>query len=745
MSLPLVAGPLSPQPVPDNDAWTLVEKNVKQIPGTKNSCKVQTYRVKPRNMVSGKKQSEGTNVMVHLKFNYDTTKFWLPIFVQYLNDTIGNSVFLSSMDSTNVQDAVIPQGIYDFVAIFSKADFKGSSIEDFIKHETSPDEYYVIKENVEIKDGMTIEFDPSTCTNVVCFNPVLPNGEHPVSPVARIDSSLQYVETGAPHNVEYSAGTNKVLRNDNSVGNTLWFGNYRIEGQKCDIPNCNIAVNNVSDRYHFMQERLMVDTNGKYYFVPMMMTGVKNDTVTNDKNDYLTYSDTFMHSPLYTDSSSTNNKGKICFDAYNKSRTEIMSFGGDFVGDFTIKYCPSDEANKYFNFVMNFSQIDYYQLDPETYDEKVGEIFGSSVLEHNGELSYVNFGHHNCNVDYFDCFGADNKFGSPFPGHPRFSYPLSQKKDAFGNNSPICSALTKLGYVFDDDGNYEFTIVNPQYVGRYNETRTVDNLTLTGEIMHNDTVVCTDVKNAKEWAKQWYKSQHAKGKMKYKFINSNINVDGIPGKNITEVTYDENCSDIFAPTLQMLQFSSTNNEIKDRFESGQEGVLELSCGDVSRDGIEVSAPASVKVEYAPYGSSDFYNLPVEEVPEYYYMPGLGYYYRGSLGTVKAVSTNGWFDLRVTLSDSVGNMQRQVISPAFKVSSLTGIRDVALQNGVSIYAVKSQIYINGIDNPSVEIYDLSGQQMISTKGNRVEANFAPGIYIVKAHRGEIIQVAKVRIQ
>lgn len=263
--------------------------------------------------------------------------------------------------------------------------------------------------------------------------------------------------------------------------------------------------------------------------------------------------------------------------------------------------------------------------------------------------------------------------------------------------------------------------------------------------MHNDTVVCTDVKNAEEWAKQWYKNQHAKGKMKYKFINSNINVDGIPGKNITEVTYDENCSDIFAPTMQMLQFSSTNNEIKDRFESGQEGVLEFSCGGFSRGGIEVSAPASVKVEYAPYGTSDFFNLPVYEVPEYYYMPGLGYYYRGSLETVKAASPNGWFDLRITLTDSVGNMQRQVISPAFKVSSLTGIRDVVLQNGVSIYAVKSQIYINGIDNPSVDIYDLSGRHIISTNGNQVETSLAPGIYIVKTSRGKTAQVAKVRIQ
>lgn len=742
---------ISPQFIQNNDAWTPVETIVKQIPGTKGYCKLQTYRAKPRNEALRKEQSEGTDVTVHLKFNYDTTKFSLPYFVNYINDNIGGYAcyaYLFSLDSANVQDAVIPQGTYDFVAVFSQADFTGSGIEDYIKYATSPEYYYVIKENIEIKDGMTIEFDPSTCTNIVCFNPVLPNGEHPVSPVARIDSSLQYVETEAPHNIEGASGTNTVLRNDISLESVLWVGGYRIEGQKSDNPNHNIAVNNVSERYHFMQERLMVDTNGKYYYVPMMMSGSKNDTVSNNKNDYLTYSDTFKHTPIYTDSSSTDYTGGIYFYAHNKSRTGIIGYSmrGDLGGDFTINYCPSKEANKYLDFEMNFSQTDYYQLDPETYDETIGDIFGSSVVEHNGELSYVNYGHHN-GVDFYEdyCFDANHNYSSVFPGHPRYSYPLSQKKVAFGNNSPICSAMTQSGYVFEDDEGYALTIVKPQYIGRYNENRTVDNLTLTGEILHNDTVVCNDVKNAEAWAKQWYKSQHAKGKMEYKFINNNIDVDGISGKNVTDVTYDENNSDIFAPTLRMLQFSSTSNEITDRFESGQEGVLEFSCGDFSRDGIEVSAPASVKVEYAPYGSSDFFNLPVEEVPEYYYMPGLGYYYRGSLETVNAASPNGWFDLRITLTDSVGNMQRQVISPAFKVSSLTGIRDVALQNGVSIYAVQSMIYINGIDNPSVDIYDLSGRHMISTNGNHVDAGLAPGIYIVKASCGKTTQEAKVRIQ
>ena len=50
----------------------------------------------------------------------------------------------------------------------------------------------------------------------------------------------------------------------------------------------------------------------------------------------------------------------------------------------------------------------------------------------------------------------------------------------------------------------------------------------------------------------------------------------------------------------------------------------------------------------------------------------GYFYEASMGQVTEHSPNGWYDLKVTLTDEAGNLQEQTISPAFKINTLSGI-------------------------------------------------------------------------
>lgn len=45
------------------------------------------------------------------------------------------------------------------------------------------------------------------------------------------------------------------------------------------------------------------------------------------------------------------------------------------------------------------------------------------------------------------------------------------------------------------------------------------------------------------------------------------------------------------------------------------------------------------IEYAPYGEDMFMPFEVEGIPENYYMPGFGYFYRG-MGIVKVTSKTG---------------------------------------------------------------------------------------------------------
>lgn len=149
------------------------------------------------------------------------------------------------------------------------------------------------------------------------------------------------------------------------------------------------------------------------------------------------------------------------------------------------------------------------------------------------------------------------------------------------------------------------------------------------------------------------------------------------------------------------------------------------AGDVSSEYYTCS-PADIKVEYAPGGSEEFAELVVEENPAKFFMPGYGAYWEGSLGTVDRESPDGWFDLRVTLTDASGNSQMQTISPAFRVESLSSVEDAVADKDACIRVENGRI----IAPSGAEIHDICGRP--------ASAAPAPGIYIVR-HAGKSVKV------
>ena len=166
----------------------------------------------------------------------------------------------------------------------------------------------------------------------------------------------------------------------------------------------------------------------------------------------------------------------------------------------------------------------------------------------------------------------------------------------------------------------------------------------------------------------------------------------------------------------MLHFKDSNEDVTTRFAKAADATLEFSAGDfnVGFNPINVSymdryAPESVEVSYSPYGEDNWSELPVEEVPEYYW-PVMGWFYSGSLAGVTGEALNGWFDLKIRLTDAAGNWQEQVLSPAFRIDDLA-------------YSSVANI---GSDNAhEVARYNLAGQ--------RVDTN-TPGVAIVKMSDG-----------
>ena len=88
---------------------------------------------------------------------------------------------------------------------------------------------------------------------------------------------------------------------------------------------------------------------------------------------------------------------------------------------------------------------------------------------------------------------------------------------------------------------------------------------------------------------------------------------------------------------------------------------------------------------------------------------MGWFYTGALAGVTGEGLNGWFDLKIHLTDAAGNWQEQVLSPAFRIDDL---------------AYTSVATITPSNKSDNAIYNLAGQRM------RGDLESLPhGVYIV----------------
>ena len=105
---------------------------------------------------------------------------------------------------------------------------------------------------------------------------------------------------------------------------------------------------------------------------------------------------------------------------------------------------------------------------------------------------------------------------------------------------------------------------------------------------------------------------------------------------------------------------------------------------------------------------------MEEVPENYW-PTMGWFYTGSLASVTGEGLNGWFDLKIRLTDAAGNWQEQVISPAFRIDDLAYSSVVTITpNKVgdnAIYNLAGQRMRGGLESLPHGIYIVGGKKVV----------------------------------
>jgi hypothetical protein len=632
-------------------------------------------------------------------------------------------------------DFSLPAGTYNFLAHYI--------------NDTFGPQIFVVREDVEVNSDMTLVLDAAEATNTLQFRAKLPSGDYARLPYADFSESaydptydysqcnvdniyfnefMYHEDCGLIASMSGSAGYERDVNGETMSGEAIF--DYRI--------------NNVSDKFKFVQFRAMPDKDANgVYGVLLQTNGTANLKIENDVANYHHYEETFQPTPLYEQMGCETYNSQIII--YNLLNEELL---GEMDCELVttvpaVDYClelPADDDAQQFNTLIYPKRNDYQArvVVWEEYDDE-----GNVIDQFKWPVSYGVYGlpirftadgyeYVNNNHSIYGDYGFQMPEGGgtvvEYPGHPAFSFMQDAKVEQYGNSAPINAFMTQT--VNEEDFETPVVWFKPCYIGQLGEVRESDTSCYGLNILHDGESVLDDNLeefNFEDWAWEWAETEHDKGLMQIYMVNNNISVDGVSGENYMIVAYDENNEDLCAPTLQMLHFVNNDGTITTHFANADEGTLEFAGGDFNWHDEDGNwwfdeKEATVCVEYAPYQSDDFTELEATEVPELYTIPGFGHFYRASLASVDKESTNGWYDLRIRLTDAAGNYQLQTISPAFKIDDQSGLKQVTADSTGRVYVKDGTLYVEGADNATVAVY--------TTDGRRVPTiNLTPGLYLV----------------
>lgn len=626
---------------------------------------------------------------VRLTLVYECEDQYTPLGVSVYNNDAGLIHYIYEEPNKRITQT-IPVGTYDMFASY-KSPYK--------------EIYYVFREQVSILSDTTITLSQKEATLPLAIKTVDHTGKSLHMPIFGTNNRI--VEKGTAE--DYSSFSCFILKGFGTVSTVIGAG-YKYQGHEADF-----YINKLSNRYKLCEARIISVGEVSWFNKYVIEDLSKGQTVTNDPSRFIKYDQKFSVSPKWKDKSEFHLPGYELVGVFNGDAIIGQNAyipdmpSSDYTTKFYLDTPKDDDSSKdQFNVIVRPLMSDY--MKEEDYDEEYYFIKGQQVLGDKDGLEFVAAG-----------YEEDGGFNTPegkvrsqfYPGHPAFSFTEKNALDpVYGESCPINSVQFK---TYLEDSQEEVNIT-PNYIGRYGELREADCFVLekSEENVGDDSHAIT-------------------------IINRNVIVDGLEGMNKTRILMQVEKEDHVPPTLQMLQFKDKLGNITDRFKSPEDGVFEIAAGDFSfipmtkyYTGYFTCKPVDVKVEYYAHGSSDAgKRLAIEEVPRLYFMPGFGHFYRGSLESVPAAtSQKQWYDLVITVTDLSGNEQKQTISPAFCITGTTGIDLSAQHEEVRITIEEDRIVAEG-QNVVMELYRADGQRIaISNRGEIVTTDVTPGVYVVK---------------
>ena len=674
---------------------------------------IKTYASKPQLQQKRLNAAPGQTVTVTCNIVGDENKFG-PYYgesIILLNSDFSEEYWTEDWGSHQVICTDVPIGTYD---IFTN------------QFATQGGIYYIIQEQINIASDTTIVLNLDEAINWVEADILKPDGTLCTVPLIDMYTG-ETLEEGNTMGMAFDFVIVSKEAND-AVADYFCTRGFDLVGR--GTAN-GFYINNVSDRYKIIVSFSAFDTTTDYMIVQTKESIDGDFVFVNNPADYVLYQEQFQPTPAYNPEEGGGTTAFEMDAIWNgvmrggiSGRSTRISPNG--LTSFYLDVPEREDNSIKMLFYPGFGDNRQMSIQEWSYQDEEGvvhtqidtiynslHIYGQAALVSKNGVEYVNSGHDIAGNYSFHMSEDPNADVIEYPGNPHFAFTDQKKALAYGSSCPINAVMAQNRYQEWLGGKY--STLDFVYLGRYGEVRGSDLSSATLEITYNqDSVICTDLSTMLE-SMYNFAMEHKEGQLDIDIVNTNVEVDELPGKNLTHVFYDWTQEDWTAPTLQMLWLRDADGNITDRFANGDEGVLEFAGGDFNFHQTDRfwfdCLPQTVEVSYSPYDADSWKPFAVEEIPENFFMPAFGYFYRGVLNQVEGTSEKGWFDLKIKLTDLSGNWQEQIISPAFRIDELA---------------------FSGIATPrssdnarEVARYNLAGQ--------RVDAN-ATGVVIVKMSDG-----------
>lgn len=606
---------------------------------------------------------------------------------------------------------------------------------------------YVFAEDAKVEADTEVNIEAALAVNQFIGTSYLSDGE-----VARIDNN-GYDENleplFVPGNCRDKLITTTIFDTKynawiaNTVGKTGTYAMDNIYGPGLHWrpeEMYNIMVNDISERFVVCQQRDNFQEDGKVSTVAYSR-GITNLDLSNDVSNYRVMEEQFTHTPafeIYDTPDENYHFTELGYQAWSYFPATTLPWKME--NPFVISYSSSANSGEFEDFHPFYRFQLYDALADWTEFYLKGQRF--SFDDEGAFYVFSNF-YAPSEVSGTRAVGPDGEeVYYEFPGHPGLRVnAYSPTGYVYGNSA----AVNTMAPIIYKNGDSFYTNLTPSFKGLLGEERAADNIGLYVEACHDGI---SEEEGGEDWNSYWREAPNANPSGIYEAVmvnDQNIMVEGIEGYNISRLSFSYERADICPPVIQALQFRNHENLFSRDFTISDDVRVVVCAGDYdwweTPDYLEYNyetKPVTVTIEMSQNSNADdserfWIPLEVTEIEEYANLSGYGRFFEGTIMSLDCLPYNGWFDLRITVTDEAGNTNQQILGPAFRIGDTVGVDSLSTaDNAASLIYKEGAVESSNNREMLFRVYSADGSLIMRTQSSRISlGNLPAGMYVVTA--------------